>query len=362
MTGTIAFPSNGTYTFAVSAQYSAELYINDVLIAATIGGAGTHTFTATTAGASPQVERIQIDYEQLAGNPSLKVTWAEGGGTAVVVPGTALSPDYSLTTQTQTDDSSPVTGATVPSEMTTATSYGSSPWLGQVASTTVDPGTGSHLDLVTSATYETSSSLYDRLLTSTKPGGSGTTSTNTYYTATGSIASGLTGSGAPTSSPICGIATSTSQYGMLAYTTSPTPKTGSAIVTAYVYDVIGDVVGQWSTGQTGWTCTTYDSRYRPTQVAYPDRTVTYNYLVGGDPLVSSVSDPSGTITSTVDLDGNTVTSQDALGTVTVNTYNQLGQLTKSAVTPPSGSGQTEQDLGYSYDLDGQVTQETLNSA
>ena len=55
-----------------------------------------------------------------------------------------------------------------------------------------------------------------------------------------------------------------------------------------------------------WTCTSYDARGRVAQVVVPEsdsiavgRTVTTTYRVGGDPYTTAVTDPAGTITTTV---------------------------------------------------------------
>ena len=59
-------------------------------------------------------------------------------------------------------------------------------------------------------------------------------------------------------------------------------------------------------GSDDWTCTTYDARGRvltksyPANTSAPARTVTYNYSVGGNPLVTGITDSAGTITSTAD--------------------------------------------------------------
>jgi len=361
ITGTLTFPSAGSYSMSAYADQSEQVYLNDQLLVQTPAAltVATSHFTATAG----QIVRIRIDFTATTGNSQVNLSWIPPGGSSVYIPGSAFSPNYSLVTDTKTDESSTVSGATVPSELETSTNYGSSPWLGQVASTTVDPGTG-HMNLTSTATYETSSSLYDRQLTSTKPAGSGTTSTNTYYAATGTIASlpGVTGA-------VCGLPTTTPEYGMLAYQTGPTPASGSAAVTQYVYDVWGRIVGQKSTGQTGWTCTYYDTRGAVREIDYPDRTVTYTYSAGGydgswnrlgDPLTSTVHDPAGTITTVSDLIGRTTSTTDVWGTVTANSYNVLSQLTSSVVTPPSGSGGSAQTLAYTYDNDGSLTQETLN--
>jgi RHS repeat-associated protein len=206
----------------------------------------------------------------------------------------------------------------------------------------------------------------------------------TYYAALGTVGSLPSAAGA--SGGVCGLSAGTVQYGNLAYTTGPAPASGSAISTYSVYDVLGRVVGTFSTGQSGWTCTAYDSRGRIKQVAFPDRTVKYwNTSTGaydgngnptGDPLTSSVTDSTDlpgtstpeTSTATTDLIGENTQSIDVWGTKTQNTYNQLQQLTAAVVTPPSGStvkgaggAFPTQSLAYTYDVDGNNLTETLAS-
>jgi RHS repeat-associated protein len=101
------------------------------------------------------------------------------------------------------------------------------------------------------------------------------------------------------------------------------------------------------------------------------RTVTYKYTdtgaytggsptgnPTGNPLTTSVSDSAGTITTVSNLLGQTVTSTDAVGTITTNTYDEFGEVLTSAAVPPAGSTET---VGYTYDADGRVTQETLKT-
>jgi RHS repeat-associated protein len=65
----------------------------------------------------------------------------------------------------------------------------------------------------------------------------------------------------------------------------------------------------------------------PASFGQPARTVTYDYAVGGNPLVTRVTDANGSITTTSDLLGRPVSYTDALGKVTTSTYDQQGRLT-----------------------------------
>jgi RHS repeat-associated protein len=391
LNGLLTFGAIGTYTISETADGGANVYLDGGLTVVGITAAGTDTGTFTTTTAN-QVAQVRIDYINSAGTGSLSLAWSGPGITSGPIPAANLSPDYSLVTDTKTDDSSTVAGATVPAAKEAATQYGSSPWLGQAAAKIVNPG---GLNLASTAIYQSGAGSYGLQTSSTKPASStvsGTTVTSTtttstndyYYAAAGTIGSLPTAANA--SSGVCGLAAGTVQYGLLSYTTGPTPASGSPISTYSVYDVDGRAIGTFSTGQTGWTCTTYDSRGRIKQVVFPDRTVKYWYTSTGlydangnptgDPLQSSVIDSTnlpGTTTpetssSTVDLLGETTDTLDVWGTKSHNNYNDLGQLTQSLVTPPSGSTVKgsgavfpTQTLVYGYDNDGHNTSETLAS-
>jgi hypothetical protein len=358
LTGTILFPTAGNYTLSLLADDRAQVYINDVVVDnVTVPNSTISQAVTATAG---EVARIRIVYSQNTGPALLKLSWtAPGTTTSVVVPGVDLSPDYNLVTSTHTDDSAPsgiagVSNTQVPAA-NTSTNYGASPWLGQVASSSVDP---SGLDLTSTATYESGAGTYGRQLTSTKPAGAATTTTDTYYGATQSYGAALS-----ITTPVCGLPVSTPQSGLLETTAGPSPATGAAIATTTIYDVLGRVVGQKSTGDSGWTCTSYDARGRVTTVSYPSnvsapaRTVTNDYAVGGDPLTTSVSDPTGTITTVSDLLGRTTAYADVWGTVTIPTYNLLGQTVSVSTTTPGAAAKVN---SFTYNLDGQPVSVTVN--
>ncbi len=91
----------------------------------------------------------------------------------------------------------------------------------------------------------------------------------------------------------------------------------------FVYNAAGQEAGLRVSdvkdiAKAGWECLSYSSNGSLASQTWPAvgsaaaRTVTYTYAVGGDPLVSSVSDSSGTITDTVDLEGRVMSYTDAL--------------------------------------------------
>jgi RHS repeat-associated protein len=187
---------------------------------------------------------------------------------------------------------------------------------------TVDP-TG--LNLTTSYTYEpkggTGSLL--RELSQTLPGGA--TTNYSYYGATDSA-----------TNP-CNTSQSFLQGGMLKETTDPT-----GVTTQYVYDNAGNVIAS-ELNSDPWECFTFDARNRMTQDAIPananggSRTLTYNYSVGSNPLVTSESDASGALQTTTDLLGRTVGYEDSMSTTyntgqTVTAYDSIGRT--STITSP----------------------------
>src|SRR5262249_38764365 len=132
------------------------------------------------------------------------------------------------------------------------------------------------------------------------------------------------------------------QAGMAKTSTGPAAADGSHISTETVYDAGGRVVAT-HINTDAWTCTGYDARDRVTSrtvPAYggaPARTIPYNYAVNGAPLTTSITDPAGTITTTVDLLGRTTRYTDTAGATTTTTYDQAGRPTSVATT---AGGQT----------------------
>lgn len=111
-----------------------------------------------------------------------------------------------------------------------------------------------------------------------------------------------------------------------------------------------------------WSCTSFDARGRPTSVTIPAsatapaRTVSYNWAVGNNPLVTSLTDPAGTISTTVDLLGRPVSYTDVHANTTTSTYDQAGRLVATA-TPARGWSS-----GMDYDDAGRPTTQRLDGA
>ena len=344
-TGYITFPSTGDYYFRFLVDDSATLWIDDaqVLKIATHGTSGDSLKVTATAG---DRKRIRIQYSEIGGPASLRFQWKVGtGGTYSAVTGGALTPDYGLVTQASSDDSVPSGGpGQVAPTTSTVTDYGSSPWLGEAHTTTLDPG---GLNLISTVNYETPGSGYLRQLNSIKPAGSGTTSTNLYYGATQSYGAALG------ISQVCGLATSTVQYGALEKTTGPVNSSLVAQSMTTIYDLLGRPVAQQRNGDSDWACTYYDSRGRVSKQTIPipgtppsTRTLTYHFTdsVHNNPETTSVTDTAsggtGDATTTTDLLGRTTGYLDVWGTSTTTHYMDLTGRVDLVTTTPAGGGTT----------------------
>ena len=190
---------------------------------------------------------------------------------------------------------------------------------GLVARTTVDPN---GLALATRFAYETpGSGTFLRPVSRTLPADNATT--YSYYGATQTLGSNP-----------C-VANTVSQAGLRRLATDPDPDGAGpkvAKVTEFAYDAWGRMAGS-RIGAEAWSCVVRDPRSLVTSstVAGPaSRTVSSNFAVGGNPLVTSIGDPQGTITTTTDLLGRITTYVDAGGHTTTTTYDQPGRLTDTS--------------------------------
>ena len=338
---------------------------------ATLTGTGSRHFDpapTTWSGSVPAAPastplKIRIDYRNPTSVPSFSITATPTTGSPIVLGGSNTDPRYGLPTQTVTEDSAGAAGG----NKNVNVSYNGSgldPQYGLATDSTVDPG---GLNLDTKTAYEApGSGGFLRPTASALPSASISTpaqsTTTSYYSATdavlGNTCGATTDDGNPTTPHL-------RQAGLPKTVTSPTPASGTPVVTAFVYDGAGRVVGSQivSDGATNWTCTTFDARGRAIQVAIPAvngapaRTVTSNYAVGGDPLTTSISDSSGTITTVTDLLGRTVSYTDAKGVVTTSAYDQAGRDVSDVTTAPGGGTST---VAVAYLDDGRISQVKLD--
>ena len=299
-----------------------------------VSGSGTMTLwvdyrkPSTTDEVSAGVHAVQIDFVG-GSTPSLDSRPA-GSGPFSAIPTSSLNPRYGLVTATTVDDSTPGSPP-----MVTAITY-DHPETGLATAVTADPGTQpQHLNLVTATAYETpGTDKFLRPLSHTLPAGNATT--NEYY-----------GGSGPATNP-CPGGVSANQGGRLKTTTAPDPDGAGPQLprrSHAVYDGAGRPVAIYVGTKTlaqvlagEWTCTTYDvagkvlSQTVPAFGGQPARTVSYTWVVGNNPLRSSVSDAAGTITTTVDLLGRIALYVDAAGNTTTYVYDQLGRVVQTTTT------------------------------
>lgn len=357
LTGLVTFPNAGTYTLQTIADDTVRVWLDDII---QINDTTTGTTTKASdpfAAAAGEVRRIRIEFRENGGNAHLTLNWKRPGESAfTVLPGTQLRPDYGLVTSTTTDDATSVTGAAAPS-ITASTTY-QHPWLGAATASTIDPG---GLALTTALTYEQPGDTgWLRRQTRTLPAG---TTSGAPSTATTTSAYYLEAEAGP---QVCGVPAGTKQYEMLKSMTGPAPETGAAMVTEFVYDVMGRTVGTKTSGATDWSCATYDARGRvtgQTTVGLPGttaRTTTTAYIPTPAGMTVTTTDPAvtgsptgGTITAETDLLGRATSYTDVWDTQTTATYEPLtGRLLESQTTPAGGSAKVTE---FEYDLDGKPT-------
>ncbi|MFT4283410.1 MAG: PA14 domain-containing protein [Protaetiibacter sp.] len=372
-TGYLRFPVTGTYTFKVTADDASTLYIDDEPKYKTTNGTVTID-VGVAAGTAGALHRIRLVHSEVSGNAFLTVSWKKPGDTGFsLIPGSFLTPDYGLVTRTTVEDAAPagasgVSDAQVP-DLVTASGY-DTPWLGMATETSVDPA---GLNLRTRVSYEDFGAGYLRRTARLMPAqvAAGLSATTTEPAATKSF---YWGPKQEIGALVCGLSASTPQHGFLRSITTPTPGTGAAVTTEYVYDLWGRTVGTRRTGDADWSCVSYDARGRVVttqQAAFDDAdgyTITTSY-VGvepgevGDPRVTVVGDDResapgvdllGDITAKVDLLGRVVSYTDAWGTMTRTTYDDpRGTVTQVSVAAAGASAVVQQ---FVYDDDGKVTQ------
>lgn len=333
VSGEVSLPGPGPYNLAVAGP-GARLWVDDAVISSSVSvGAGRHRITAEAAGTSPTLV--------LSSRPA-------GAGSFTPVAAAWLSPRYGLATTTTVADA----GAGAP-PLVTATTY-ARPEAALVGAHTADPGGQA---LATSTTYEAPGpGRYARRLTRTLPAGVATQVTSAYY-----------GDRQTVANPCRPGNPQANQAGRLRTTTGPDPDgagPGQARVDENVYDAAGRTVAS-RVGASAWSCVDYDGRGRPVtrtvpaSASAPARTLSYNWAVGNNPLVSSVTDSSaGTISTTVDLLGRTVSYTDntaAGGTTTTSTYDQPGRLVGTAVAARGWS------TGMDYDAANRPTRQLLDA-
>jgi RHS repeat-associated protein len=354
MTGKLYLPSTGGWKFRIVSDNGVRLSIDDTVITddwmdGTVRSHLPFTYNNTTDGATPH--RFSIDYYHLGGsNATFALYITPPGGTETADVAQYIKPGYNLTTSTTSYDSQL-------GNNTTTTQY-SNPAYGQVSSTTLDP---SGLNYVTKATYETPGSGFLRQTTKVLSGGA-TTNYKHYGSddkvTVGSVTYSEKGGYAIDpciNSPTYGKAIP--QGGMSKGKIEPTGRISESI-----YNLSGKPIASRYNSDP-WTCITYDARGRVVTTVIPSRveagstlagrTITNNYAVNKNPLITSVSDASGTITTQTDLLGRVTSYIDGTGKVTTNTYDTYGKLIKRVSVVGTET--------FSYDSYDRVTSQKLDS-
>ncbi|XVV07615.1 PA14 domain-containing protein [Actinosynnema sp. CA-248983] len=342
LTGQITFPNAGNYNLETHVDDGARLWIDDVLVIDNWSDGGPRPakgdYNNTVAGST---HRIRIDYFNSGGPGQLHLNWRRApDGVYEPVPGQYLKPNYGLTTSTVQRESD---GAPDKATSTKHTDDGLDAVYG-LSTSTVTAG------MTTRTGYEPAGSGYLRRTGGTLPTGAQTTVV--YYGAT-----------ERRDNPCTPEVESINQGGLAKLTRLPAPASGTAREDEQVYDASGRIVAKGTSGS--WTCTTYDERDRVISVKYPstssagERTVTTNYAVNGDPLVTSVSDHNGTVTTKVDLVGRVVEHTDANGVRTETGYDLAGRVLSEKVNLPADIAQV---TTYTHDDAGRVLTVSLDNA
>lgn len=345
-TGKLRFPQSGTYSFKAISDDSVRLLIDDTQI---LGNWGTKTagnnqniLTGTFRAEAGKVYRFQYQYGHEGaqrGTMGLDITGPGLSGDARDWS-SILSPGYNLKTSSKAYDAQA-------GDVETKTVY-KNPAYGLVEKTVLDPG---GLNYESKADYEAPGAGFLRQTSKTLPGGAKTT--YLHY-----------GTNDMRDNPCTPENDPAPQAGRAKGKIEPDPdgdgpQQGRRSETIYNHG--GDVVAT-RYNDDAWTCTEYDARGRVTKTTVPTRsengqtlpgrTITNDYAVGGNPLITSTTDASGTITVENDLLGRTVKYTDAKDHVTTNTYDAFGKLTQR--TSPLG---TE---SYEYDQFDRLTKHKLD--
>lgn len=338
LSGEIVFPEAGDYKLRLFADDGVRLWVDDRNVIDDWRGTTAVWREATVRSDGPgSVKRLRLDYMEVDQDARLEFHWTTPGGTQQPVPGARLRPRYGLTTSTTVAES-----AGVPDKVT-ATRYhdnGLDPVFGLVTGTVRDPRGA---DLRTGSVIEAPGAGYLRTTGKTMPNGE--RFTYAFYGATETRAN-----------PCVAGSPAVNQGGLNRSTTTP----GGTRTDEQVYDGSGRVVAKGTSGD--WECTTYDARDRVVKRTFPGNAVAAAREVTtdhSDPLTTKVSDPSGTITTTVDFLGRVVSYVDAVGVKTETAYDRVGRVTSEKVTPPAGGSQLGE---YTHDDAGRVLTTKLDGA
>ncbi len=317
-TGKVKLNAIGDYTLKVKGDAGFRLYVDDQLYVDGWGDGNKSSTVSTVTGAefnntvAGSTHRIRVDhYHNASGSTSLQLYLAGPSMAETSVLSGLLSPNYGLTTSTTAYDNQ--VGDTL------AKTVFSEPEYGQIEKTVLDPD---NLNYESLASYEQQGQGFLRQTSSTLPGGSATH--YEYYSATDTR-----------DNPCTEETEEFLQAGMLKSKTEPDPDGAGEQAgrkSEVIYNDSGAIVAAHYNDEP-WVCAVSDDRGRTVETVIPavggkaGRTITNNFAVGGNPLVVSTADGSGTITVENDLLNRTVKYTDAKGKVTTNTYDTYSKLT-----------------------------------
>lgn len=338
MTGKLNLPS-GTYWVNAQNTEGIRVWVDDAIVIDSWQDAGSRgitggSFTAT-AGISKRFKVETYRKNGSTGQFGLSIkqdygfdwtsNWSQW-----------LKPNYSLLTSQTAYDSQI-------GDVTSTTTYSNYAY-GTISKTSVDP---SGINLESQASYESPGTGFLRQTEKTLPGGS--TTTYQHYTASDTR-----------DNPCTSDIEAFRQAGRPKSKIESDPDGAGVKVGRFsetIYNETGDVVAtRYNTDD--WTCTTYDNRGRmvsttvPPLEGRPGRTITNNYALGGNPLITTSADNSGTVIVENDLLGRTVKYTDSKNNLTTNTYDQLGKLISR--TSPIGVE------NYEYDTYDRLTKQKLD--
>lgn len=313
MTGKFVLPTAGDWKFKIVSDGGARMYIDDELALNDWkdGSDRTHAQYTLSGVAANSFHKFHIEYYHLDGeNASFKLLMTPPGASETDSVAQYVTPNYGLSTSTTAYDSQL-------GDLTSTIQYSNAAY-GIVSNTTLDPN---GLDLQSSAEYEAPGAGLLRQTSKTLPGG--TQTQYEYYNAADARDNPCT--------------TETENYlqaGFMKRKVEADPDGSgpqSGRTSEVVYDDSGYIVAARYNDEP-WVCNTSDERGRvltttvPSVNGKPGRTITNNYLVDGNPLITSSSDSSGTIKVENDLLGRTIKYTDAKGNLTENTYDTYSKL------------------------------------
>ncbi len=326
LTGLIYLSTAGNWTFSGQADDGMVMTIDDQLVVNTwatpLAKVVSPAFSLTAGW-----HQISVAFREDTGGASLELWYTPPGGSETVIPNTSLKPDLGL-----------VTTLVDPNNISTTTGYQHA-IDGLASISTQDPG---GLALTQTRTYESPGTGWLRQTNRALPADASQSRNTSTYTPYGATE---TNPAVTCAGTIPAVGTF-SQRGLphLTRDADPTAAGGNGGITReQVQDDAGRVVANRVSTDPKWSCVAFDSRGRPTTKTYPsgggqpERTVTFGYSVGGDPMLSSVTDSAGTITTRVDLLGRTTDTQDVWGTITHTDYDAAGRPTQSTVFNTTGA-------------------------